>query len=439
MKSNFHFSSLNPTLEKKTLDNVLQELSNTKFSIEENYSINEKIINIESSLKNESAIIIKGVNALLIDAIQCRATDIHLEVYEDSIRIRYRIDGKLIEKHSLDKTIFTSLISRLKILTSLDISERRLPQDGRMKVSFSNKIIDFRISTIPTIYGEKIVLRILDKESSNITLKNIGFSPKDYLSILNILNLSTGLILITGPTGSGKSTTLYSILSHLNNPDINISTIEDPVEYNIKGVNQIQIKPSIGLTFSNILKQLLRQDPDIIMIGEIRDKETAQLALKSALTGHLIFSTLHTNDAVSSINRLKNLEIEDYLIAATLKLVISQRLIRLLCPHCKVIDEHIYSKLNLLKIDINLPIDKKIFTSKTDGCPLCNNTGYFGRIPVFEILIIDDTLKTFIEGNRNNLYFLKYLEKKEHITIIENGLQHVFNSITSLEEIIKLQ
>lgn len=439
MKNNLPFSFLSSTLEKRTLDKVLQELSNTKFSIEENYSINEKVINIESSLKNESAIIIKGVNALLIDAIQCRATDIHLEVYEDNVRIRYRIDGKLIEKHSLDKTIFSSLISRLKILTSLDISERRLPQDGRMKISFLNKIIDLRISTMPTIYGEKIVLRILNKESSNITLDNLGFSPKDYTSILKILNLSTGLILITGPTGSGKSTTLYSILSYLNRSDINISTIEDPVEYNIKGVNQIQIKPGIGLTFSNILKQLLRQDPDIIMIGEIRDKETAQLALKSALTGHLIFSTLHTNDALSSINRLKNLEIEDYLISGTLKLVISQRLIRLLCPHCKIIDENSYSKLNLLKIDINLAIDKKIFTSKISGCPLCNNTGYFGRIPVFETLLIDDILKKFIEENKSNLQILKYLEKKGHITLIENGLQHVLSSITSLEEILKLQ
>lgn len=439
MKNISPFSFLNSTLEKKTLDKVFQELSNTKFSIEENYSINEKIINIESSLKNESAIIIKGVNALLIDAIQCRATDIHIEVYEDTLRIRYRIDGKLVEKHSLDKTIFNSLISRLKILTSLDISERRLPQDGRMKISFLNKLIDFRISTIPTIYGEKIVLRILNNESSNITLNNLGFSPKDYISILKILNLSTGLILITGPTGSGKSTTLYSILSYLNKSDVNISTIEDPVEYNIKGVNQIQIKPSIGLTFSNILKQLLRQDPDIIMIGEIRDKETAQLALKSALTGHLIFSTLHTNDALSSINRLKNLEIEDYLIAATLKLVISQRLIRLLCPHCKVIDKDSYSKLNLLKIDVSLINEKDIFTSKTDGCPLCNNTGYFGRIPIFEIFLIDDTLKKFIEENKSNLHSIKYLEKKGYITLIGNGLQHVFNSTTSLEEIFKLQ
>ncbi|MBP6063019.1 MAG: type II/IV secretion system protein [Fusobacteriaceae bacterium] len=438
MEDNLFFTFKASNLDKKTLDTVLYELSNTTFSVDENFSTHEKILDIESSLKNENSIIIKGVNALLIDAIQCRATDIHIESYEDNVRVRYRVDGRLIERQFFNKTIFTSLISRLKILTSLDISERRLPQDGRMKLTFSNRVIDLRISTIPTIYGEKIVLRILDKEYTDIKIDKIGFSLSDYNSIIKILNSSTGLILITGPTGSGKSTTLYSILNYLNTSDINISTIEDPVEYNIKGVNQIQVKPEIGLNFSNILKQLLRQDPDVIMIGEIRDKETAQLALKSALTGHLIFSTLHTNDAISSINRLKNLEIDNYLIAATLKLVISQRLVRTLCTHCKIPDINSQSKLLLLNIDPSLYGDIVFFVHKKNGCTHCNNTGYSGRVAIHEILIINSTLKKFIEEKKINSAFTQYLEKNGYLSIIQNGLNQAINSKTSLDEIIKI-
>lgn len=425
---NKEFSFNDDTLSKKNLDSILSELNETKLSIEDSPISYERVLTIEETLSSDNPIIVKGVAALLMDAVNSRTTDIHIESSENSVRIRFRIDGILIEKNFFDKSTLNSIISRLKILANLDITERRIPQDGSMRLKIKERAVDFRLSTIPTIHGEKAVIRILDKSFLNLNLSNLGFDLEDYNKIIKILNLSAGLILLTGPTGSGKSTTLYSMINYLNTPEINISTIEDPVEYSIKGINQIQVKPEINLNFSSILKQLLRQDPDIIVVGEIRDSETADLAVRAALTGHLIFSTLHTNDALTTIDRLRSLGVDDYLIATTFKLIISQRLVRKLCPHCKIEDINYKTKLTFFNQECTLLEDPFFFTHANLGCPHCNNTGYFGRVPIYEILTLNDFIsykKTLKQGIN-------------HQTLLKCGLKKAASHITSLDEIINI-
>lgn len=427
-----------PKILPKNHFDILEELSSFKMPYEEPLSISENILDIETTFNREDSIIIQGVNAIFSYALESRATDIHIEPCEDTIRIRYRIDGFLLEKKTLNKSTLNAIISRLKFLTNLDISERRLPQDGRMKANFNNRNIDFRVSTVPTIYGEKIVIRILDKTSTNLSLDKMGFEKDQYDTITKFSNLSSGLILVTGPTGSGKSTTLYSILNQISSQNTNISTIEDPVEYNISNVNQIQIKPDIGLNFSNILRQLLRQDPDIIMVGEIRDSETAELTIKSALTGHLIFSTLHTNDAINSISRLKNLGIDNYLIANTLKLIISQRLIRKLCDNCKIIDTNIPEKLLFMIPDkISLYSNSSFYKKSEKGCHLCDFMGYKGRLPILELITVTPPLKSLIENNKQISELINYLSISNHTFLLESGVKKASEGVVSLDDLIK--
>lgn len=412
------------------IKDIFKELStHTK----KNKNFNE--IKIDSSLESDNPIVVKGLSAIILSGVEKRASDIHIEPLKDRTRIRYRIDGLLYEEMSIDSSLHSSFISRLKIISKLDITEKKIPQDGKFRIKIEEKIIDFRVSIIPLITGEKGVIRILDSESYNFDLENLFLNLKDFEKISNLINRKNGIILACGPTGSGKSTLIYSILKKLNTEKINISTVEDPVEYEIEGINQVQYNLEIGRDFSTILKAYLRQDPDILMIGEIRDYETAEIGVKSALTGHLVLSTLHTYDSVSSIFRLLNIGIEKYMISASVIGIIAQRLVRRLCPHCLVIDEDFLGKLSLLKVDLDTYKDKKFY--KSIGCEYCNYTGYNGRVAIFEILLLDEEIKLSIENGASIQDLYNLMKAKNMKTLIEDGIEKALNKITSLDEIIR--
>ncbi len=379
--------------------------------------------------------IIQTVNSILIEAIRLKASDIHLEPYKEHLRLRYRIDGALRFIKTFSKDTHDVLVARLKIMSKLDITERRLSQDGRFSINFEERSIDFRVSVLPTYYGEKVVLRILDKEAMKMDLASLGFSSQPF-EIYNEAILSPfGLLLITGPTGSGKSTTLYSMLSRLNTLDKNIITIEDPIEYHLKGVTQIQIKPEIGLSFAQCLRSVLRQSPDIIMLGEIRDIETADIAIKAALTGHLVLSTLHTNDALSAIPRLLDMGIEPFLIAGGLRMVSAQRLCRKLCSKCK--EKYLIGKEELRKFSINITEDKvEVFRAK--GCDECNHTGYKGRTAIAEAFLIDNEISEMIINRKSLAEIHEYAESKGMESLREDGFRKVFLGETSLEEVLRV-
>ncbi len=370
------------------------------------------------------------VDSLIEEADSICSSDIHIEPYEEYCRVRMRIDGKLIERYVIEKSNYPALVNRIKIISNLDISEKRLPQDGRILFEKNNRKFDVRVSVLPTIYGEKIVLRLLTREEGLLDLKKLGFSQKQYDDYTNAILNPNGLILITGPTGSGKSTTLYATLRMLNRADNNILTIEDPVEYTLSGINQVQLKEDIGLTFANALRTFLRQDPDIIMLGEIRDQDTAQMAVRSSLTGHLLLSTIHTNTAWGSVTRLVDMGIHPYLISDTLVACVAQRLIRLLCPHCKkeyVIDDVIYQALGI-------KIRQNCF--RPTGCEKCYYTGYLGRKAIYEVVKIDQYLSEAIRKNELNV--TDYLRRKQVVTLRDSALLLLQEGETSLEEILPI-
>jgi len=424
--------------DKKTetqTDSVLDELN--KFAeedieIESNYS-DEDIV---SSLGSDSAPVVKGVNAIIVKAVKLQASDIHIEPYEKEIRIRYRLDGLLITVKKMPKHIMNAIVSRIKIMCDLDIAEKRLPQDGRFRIKIGNRRVDFRVSTLKTIHGEKVVMRILDRESVNLDLHSLGYDKKALEIINRVIKNPYGIILVTGPTGSGKSTTLYSILDKLNKEHVNISTTEDPVEYELEGINQVQCKPEIGLTFAASLRSFLRQDPDIIMVGEIRDGETAEISIKAALTGHLVLSTLHTNDAPSSIHRLLNMGVEPFLISASISMVIAQRLIRKICPHCAETDEGSANKL------LAMNLDKKDYEGinfkKGIGCEKCNNTGYKGRSVIYEIMEVNDDMKNLISENKTSLEIKEMAIKQGMDSLRESGMKKSVLGVTSLDEVMRV-
>jgi type IV pilus assembly protein PilB len=385
----------------------------------------------------ETAPVVNTVNEVISKALKEAASDIHIEPFEDTLRIRYRVDGMLSEAHKLSKELQEGFIARLKIMSKLDITQRRLPQDGRFTTNFENRTIDFRVSVLPTNFGEKIVLRILDKGSMKLDLQSLGFSPYAFRVYQEAIQHPFGMVLITGPTGSGKSTTLYSMLSKLNTLDKNIVTIEDPIEYNLQGVTQIQIKPEIGLTFANALRSVLRQSPDIIMLGEIRDSETADIAMKASLTGHLVLSTLHTNDATSSIPRLMDMGIESFLISGSIIMASAQRLARKLCPQCKA--KFVLSKDELAR-KIGLPVEQeRCELYKPVGCSQCNKTGYSGRIAVAEALVVDEKVKQMIINRVASQDIKKYaLESQGMKSLREDGLAKALAGETSLEEVIRV-
>jgi len=377
--------------------------------------------------------IVKLVNMVITRAVESRASDIHIEPFENNIKVRYRIDGALNELDPLPKRIQAAVISRIKIMSRLNIAERRLPQDGRIKLRVSGRDIDLRVSTMPTIYGESVVMRILDSSSALIVLEYLGF-PDDTLDDYRKLIIKPyGMLLVTGPTGSGKTTTLYASLSQINSFNKKIITIEDPIEYQIEGINQIQVKPKIGLTFANGLRSIVRQDPDVVMVGEIRDIETADIAINSALTGHLVFSTLHTNDAPGAVTRLLDMGVENFLVSSSIIGVLAQRLVRVICPLCKepfVPPQEIIEKIELLEIHTK--------TYHGTGCEECRNTGYKGRTGIFELMIMTEEIRQqILEKASAGLIRQKAVSKGMRV-LRENGWQKVNQGITTIEEVLRV-
>lgn len=378
--------------------------------------------------------VIHFVDLLLSQAVKSRASDVHIEPQEKSMNIRMRIDGILRDMVPPARKMQAAVIARIKILSDMDIAERRLPQDGRLKVKASNRDIDVRVSSIPTIYGEKIVMRILDSAAANRGLDELGFEEKRLAEFKAALSQPHGIIVVTGPTGSGKSTTLYAALNYLRDPTENITTVEDPVEYRLAGINQIQIKPEINLDFAICLRAILRQDPDIILIGEIRDKETVEIAIKAALTGHLVLSTFHTNDAPSAISRFVYMGIEPYLLASTLNLIVAQRLVRRICEKCKEPVELSPEILKRLKID---PAEaKKSVFYHGKGCGACGNTGYKGRLPIFEFLVMNSDIREMVISGKNEREVRAAARQKGYGGLFESGIVNMMKGLTTAEEVL---
>jgi len=384
---------------------------------------------------SESNPVKKLLNLVLLQAIRDKASDIHFEPFETEYKMRYRIDGVLYEMIPPPKYIAAALSSRIKVMANLDIAERRLPQDGRISLSVQGNPIDLRVSVLPTMFGESVVLRVLDRSQVSFDLEKLGFQPEDLKLVRQLINRPNGIIIVTGPTGSGKTTTLYSALSELNTIDSKIITTEDPVEYDLDGLIQVQMKPDIGLTFARCLRSILRQDPDIVLVGEIRDHETAEIAAQASLTGHLVFTTLHTNDAPSSVARLLDLGVEPFLITATIEGVVAQRLVRRICTKCKTPYEPDEAQLKGLSLTEEEIAGRKFYYGK--GCSKCNGTGYKGRTGVYEIMIFNDEIRDLIM-NRASTNVLRVAAQKAGMRPLRyNGLIAVFDGITTIDEIAK--
>lgn len=380
--------------------------------------------------------IINIVNRLIKNAIKSRASDIHIEPQEDCVRVRYRIDGVLYEVEKIKKEYKSALVVRIKLLSKLDITQRRIPQDGRIGFRIEDKDVDIRVSILPVIFGEKIVMRVLEKSNLKLEMESLGFSPYALELFNKAIFKPFGMILLTGPTGSGKTTTLYTMLNLLNSITRNIITIEDPVEYNLSGITQIPIRHEIGLTFATALRAVLRQSPDIIMVGEIRDLETADIAMKAALTGHLLFSTLHTNDAPSTITRLLNMGIEPFLISSSLSIVVAQRLVRRICPKCKISYKFDLSSYNEISEEYR---KKDVILYRGEGCSDCGNTGYKGRLAIAEVLYLDEGIKDMIIKNVSISELTEYARKYCGMkTLREDALDKCFNGETSFEEVLRV-
>ena len=380
--------------------------------------------------------IIRLVNRIILKAVEFRASDIHFEPFEDKFKVRFRVDGVLHEVESPPKQLQAAISSRVKIMADLDIAERRLPQDGRIKLRISGRDIDFRVSTIPTLFGESLVMRVLDRDMLILDLEKIGFPASLLEEYMTLITQPYGMILVTGPTGSGKTSTLYTSLAKINSPENKIITLEDPVEYYLSGVNQIQVNAKIGMTFANGLRSIVRQDPDIILVGEIRDRETAEIAIQSALTGHLLFSTLHTNDAVGAISRLLDMGVEGFLLSSTLLGVLAQRLVRVICPHCKTPgppDEKHLSAMGLTNEDIENVV---FYFGK--GCEECRHTGFKGRTALFEYLAIDSDLRNEI-SKKSDADKIKHVALgKGLVTLRRNGWEKVRQGVTTLAEVLRV-
>lgn len=406
---------------KETMDMSLQDI------IPDNMDDETQITDLDSPIVNL-------VNQLISNAVTQRASDIHFDPQETDFRVRYRIDGVLHLERALPKYIQNVILARIKILANLNITEHRIPQDGRIKQNINMKPVDIRVSTLPTIYGEKVVMRVLDLTNAINDISKLGFSTSNLKSFKKMLTRPNGIVLITGPTGSGKSSTLYAGLNRLNEDEVNIITVEDPVEYQLEGINQIQVKEEVGLTFAAGLRSILRQDPDIVMIGEIRDLETAQIAVRASLTGHLVLSTLHTNSAVESVSRLRDMGIEQFLIASSLVGVISQRLVRRVCRDCAV-KEAATSREKELFAENGVEIYE---ISRGVGCPACNNTGYRGRLAVHEVLEVDDEVRTMIIDGRTQRDIMRYMKQANMKSLLQDGMEKVAQGVTTTEEVFRV-
>src|SRR5579863_2529288 len=406
-------------LTAESLDRIAEELSEP-----------EDILDAD-----DEAPMIRLVNSILFQAVQQRASDIHFEPFEREMVVRYRIDGVLYNVLSPPKRFQSSLTSRIKIMAGMNIAEKRLPQDGRIGLKVGGREIDIRVSDVPIAHGERLVLRLLDKTTVLLNLEDIGLSPAGLATLAQLIQLPHGILLVTGPTGSGKSTSLYAALNKINSPDRNIITIEDPIEYQLKGVGQIQVNPKINLTFANGLRSILRQDPDVIMIGEIRDTETAEIAIHASLTGHLVFSTLHTNDSAGAVTRLLDMGIEPFLVSSSVIAIVAQRLVRLICPDCK--QGYHPTPEELAKLGIKPGYgDGEFFRGR--GCPLCMNTGYRGRRGIYEILLMDDEIRSLILSKTDSSTIKTKAVGKGMLTLRESGAQRVIDGTTTTEEVLRV-
>jgi general secretion pathway protein E len=416
--------------EPQNINRIIEDIGDTGFEFLQE---DEEDIGHLKDLASEAPII-KLVNMVITRAVESRASDIHIEPFEDELKVRYRIDGVLHDVESVPKKLQAAIISRIKIMAKLNIAERRLPQDGRIKLKVTEKEVDLRVSTIPVLYGEDVVMRILLKEGIVIDLDVLGFPEGTLRSFNQLIKKPNGIILVTGPTGSGKTTTLYGALDKINSPDKKIITVEDPIEYQLKGINQIQIKAQIGLNFASTLRHIVRHDPDIIMIGEIRDLETAEIAIQSALTGHLVFSTLHTNDAPSAITRLLDMGVESFLLSSTVRGILAQRLVRVICAHCREKDPTGFApeELALLGSEAN------IVPYHGRGCEHCAQTGYYGRLGLFELLTIDEEMRRLILKNLDATRLRDLARQKGMRTLLEDGIDKVRAGVTTISEVLRV-
>lgn len=385
---------------------------------------------------DDDAPIIRYVNAIIFKASSERASDVHIEPFEDRLKVRFRVDGVLYDVASEEKSFQAAIISRVKVMSGLNIAEKRLPQDGRIGLKIAGKDVDIRVSTVPTQFGERIVMRLLDKSGAVLDIDQLGIDDRNLSLIKKLLQKPNGIVLVTGPTGSGKTTTLYACLTYINKPDLNILTVEDPIEYQLDGVGQMQINSKIDFTFASGLRAILRQDPDVVMVGEIRDGETAEIAIQASLTGHLVLSTLHTNDSAGAVTRLVDMGVEPFLVSSSLLAVVAQRLVRRLCKHCKVPGEITDDELKELGLDPSKVASREIFRPGTSQCPHCQGSGYAGRLGIHEILVIDDEVRGQIIGRLDSNTIKNSAVKRGFSTLRADGGRKVLQGATSVEEVI---
>jgi type IV pilus assembly protein PilB len=418
--------------ETESVDSVLAEFTDTQIVFTETADTQTD----QAAADDSEAPVVKLVNLIIHEAISLRASDIHIEPFEDRVRVRYRIDGILVERDSPPRRLLAPLISRIKIMGSIDISEKRRPQDGRIKMTTKGKHFDLRVSVLPTNHGQSLVMRILDRANIQVTVKDLGFMDDDYKRFLNIIKRPNGIFLVTGPTGSGKTTTLYSALNELNRPDRKIITAEDPVEYYLPGINQVEVKHQIGLDFARIIRSMLRQAPNIILVGEIRDQETAEIAVQASLTGHLVFSTLHTNDAPSAITRLNDIGVAPFLTASSVMAVMAQRLVRLICPKCKEPDKPPAHEIKAVGLT---PAQAQSATfARGRGCPHCNHTGYRGRKGIFEMMRMTNVLREMTFNREPTQALRRQARLAGMRTLLEDGVLKAVAGITTVEEVLSI-
>jgi type IV pilus assembly protein PilB len=421
--------------ETESVDSMLQEFTDTAIDFAEDGGTATKS-GTTNTLEEGDAPVIRLVHLIIQEAVQQRASDIHIEPFADRVRIRYRIDGVLIERDNAPRRLLGAIVSRLKIMGQIDIAEKRRPQDGRIKILVAGKDIDLRVSIIPTTHGQSVVMRILDRDNIKVGLQDLGFGDDDWARFKQLIKRPNGILLVTGPTGSGKTTTLYAALNELNRPDVKIITAEDPVEYYLPGVNQCEVKAKIGMTFARIIRAMLRQNPNILLVGEIRDLETAETAIQASLTGHLVFSTLHTNDAPSAITRLVDIGIQPFLVASSVMAIMAQRLVRKVCPKCKVRYEppsHILTGLGLRP-----EIAKKANFMKGKGCSNCNKTGYRGRMGIYELMIMTTQVREMAFKGESTLNVRKMARKQGMHTLFEDGMIKALKGLTTIDEVLRI-